>query len=78
MKIKIIHFFGVIINLFLVVMTIIRCCSKKKFYLGFLIMRFEKNFSYNNFWIFLVIFFNQENILRWRYYIYLLLFFLSI
>ena len=35
-----IPFFGVIINLFLVVMTIIRCCTKENYlgviYLGFL------------------------------------------
>ena len=31
-------FFGVIINLFQVVMTIIRCCAKENFYLGVFIL----------------------------------------
>ena len=54
-KLKI-PFFGVLMNLFQVVMTIIRCCVKENFYPGVFILLlakigFEKKFNQNNFQI---------------------------
>ena len=45
------HLFGVIMNLFLDMMTIIRCYTKKKFDLGVLVLllvriEFEENFPF--------------------------------